>query len=50
MSYLRWNRSDPGNYLRPIAARLIAINQRLDNAHEEFLQAPEQPSTLEDET
>lgn len=45
IEYFRWNRSDPDNYVRPIAARLIAINQRLDHAHEEYLQAFGRDST-----
>jgi hypothetical protein len=36
--YLQWNRSDPDNYVRLIVDRLEHLNQRLDDAHETYLQ------------
>ena len=36
--FLRWNRSDPDNFVRPIVEQLAQLNQRLDDAHETYMQ------------
>jgi len=36
--FLRWNRSDRDNFVRPIAEQLDLLNRRLDEAHETYIQ------------
>jgi hypothetical protein len=36
--FLRWNRSDPDKVVRPIVDQLAQLNQRLDDAHEAYMQ------------
>ena len=35
--FLRWNRSDRDNFVRPIVERLDRLNHRLDDAHEAYM-------------
>jgi hypothetical protein len=37
LNFLKWNRSDPDNYVRPIIAKLIELNRAIDAAHENSL-------------
>lgn len=37
-AFLRWYRSDPDQFVRPIVSSLAQLNQRLDDAHERFVQ------------
>jgi hypothetical protein len=36
--FLRWNRSDRDNFVRPIVEQLGQLNRQLDDAHEVYLQ------------
>jgi hypothetical protein len=38
LKFLRWNRSDPDHFVRPIVERLLALNMALDDAHELYWQ------------
>jgi hypothetical protein len=38
IDFVRWNRSDPTNALRPIVERVLSAVRALDEAHEEWLQ------------
>jgi hypothetical protein len=37
LKFLKWNRSDPDNYVRPIITKLMNLNRAVDAAHENSL-------------
>ncbi len=35
--FLKWNKSDPDKYIRPIVMKLMELNRAIDKAHEDSL-------------